>query len=315
MRRILAIFLACAAILTGSAFALEEEQREEAAAAAAREAIAACVQEDMTDLETLTVLHDWLALHCDYGATKQGETAYGTLVEHTGNCVGYAEGYACLTAQAGLEGVSTYSESLDHAWILVTLEGERYFSDSTWDDGKYQKLGLIRHRYFLFDDLNAAQLGHFGWDSEERVPGGELENAPWIDAVTRVIFTGDYAYYIDGGFCLRRCDRESWETELLWQTDARWADADPEDGKEPELYTSLVYFGGRLFFNTAAAVCSIDTEGRELRVVTEPELPEGLQIYGIAVRDGLFVYSVAEGPDAILYDIVPIAPVKTCWGE
>jgi len=317
MRRILSFFLILALCLAVPAAASSEEPSEEDAALyeAATAALDACLDEGMTDLEKLTAIHDWLALHCDYGLTKQSQTAYGALVEETANCVGYAEGYAYLAALAGLSGVSTYSEALDHAWILATLDGARYFSDCTWDDGKHEKLGLIRHRYFLFDENNAAATNHSGWDSEESVPGGGLEAAPWLASVTRVIFDGAYAYYIDEDFRLWRCDRATWQTELLWRTDARWPYADPDDGKEPELYTSLVYFGGRLFFNTAAGVYSIDPEGREVRAVTEPDLGEGMSIYGIAVRDGLLVYSAADEPGAILYDVIPIAPVRSCWGE
>lgn len=313
MKRILTVFLLLSFALCIPAYADAEE--DAALLAAGKAALAACTDESMTDAERLTAIHDWMALHCDYGATKRGETAYGALVEGVGNCVGYAEGYAYLAALAGLEGVSTYSEELDHAWILATLDGGRYFSDCTWDDGKYQRLGLIRHRYCLFDGQNAPETGHVGWDCAEAVPGGVLENAPWLEAVTRVIFDGAYAYYIDADFRLWRCNRDTWETELLWRTVARWPDPDPDDGKAPELYTSLVYFGGRLFFNTAKGVYSIDTEGREVRAVTEPALDAGTYVFGIAVRDGLFVYSTAESFDAIRYDIITIAPVRAAWGE
>jgi len=316
MRRVLSLLLLFALALSVPALAEEEaDERDAALYAAGLAALDAAVDGSMTDVEKLTALHDWLALHCDYGATKRGETAYGALVEGTGNCVGYAEGYAYLAALAGLDGVTTYSPELDHAWILATLDGGRYFSDCTWDDGKHVKLGLIRHRYFLFDELTAASVGHRGWDSAERVPGGALEDVPWADAVTRVIFEGQYAYFIDGLFRLCRCDRETWETELLWQTDVRWPDPDPDDNDEPELYTSLMYFGGRLFFNTPEGIYSVDTGGQEVRTVVEPTLEDGFCIYGAAVRVGMLCYSAADGPDAVLYDIVPVAPVRTAWGE
>ncbi len=325
MRRITAAALAALLALALAAPVLAEEAEpdptpaeEEAVPlpeAEAEAALAACIDDDMTDIEKLTALHDWLALHCDYGATKRSTTAYGALAEHTANCVGYAEGYAYLAALAGLDGVRTYSEELDHAWILTTLDGERYFSDCTWDDGKNAKLGLIRHRYFLFGERTAESVGHYGWDSEETVPGGVLEAVPWREAVTRVIFDGDWAYYIDGAFRLWRCDRATLASVLLWQSDERWPDPDPDDGWTPELYTSLVFFGGRLFFNTPTGVYSIDTEGAEVRTVLEPELAEGVSIYGVAVRDGMFCYSTADDPDAVLYDILPIAPVRSCWGE
>ena len=308
--RFFAAALSFSLLLSVPALSASEETDDDAALyEAGMAAVEACIDGSMTDVEKLTALHDWLALHCDYGATVRGETACGALVEGVGNCVGYAEGYAYLASLAGLDGVSTYSEALDHAWILATLDGTRYFSDCTWDDGKHEKLGLIRHRYWLFDGENAADVGHYGWDSGESVPGGAPEAAPWRDAVTRVIFAGAYAYYIDGEFVLWRCDRETWETQAFFQSDERWPD---ETG---ELYTSLLFFGGRLFFNTPAGVYSIDTGGEEVRTVVEPALDEGKKIYGAAVRDGMLVYSAAEEAGAILYDIVTVAPVKTAWGE
>lgn len=289
-----------------------EDERDEELLACASDALEACIDDTMTDVEKLTALHDWLCLHCDYGATRRGETAYGAIVEGTANCVGYAEGYAYLAALAGLDGAAAYSEELDHAWILATLDGSRYFSDCTWDDGKNAKLGLIRHRYWLFDDSNAEELGHTGRDSTESVPGGGAEAAPWHDAVTRVIFSGPWAYYIDGDFRLIRCSRETWETETLLQAEGSWPVS--ESGKQ-ELYTSLLFFGGRLFFNTPDRVICVMTDGSEPCTVLSLPGDESRDIYGIAVRDGIFCYSLAESPDDLLWELKPIAPVKAAWGE
>ena len=310
MRRCLA-FLLCALLLTAPALALTEEEMDAAADKAGREAAALCVEEGMTDLEVLTVLHDWLALHCDYGATLRGETAYGALVEGTGNCVGYAEGYARLAALAGLDGARTYSEELDHAWILATLDGARYFSDCTWDDGKNQKLGLIRHRYFLFDEANASLVGHSGWDSAESVPGGALEDAPWREAVTRVIFDGAYAYYIDGEFQLIRCDRSTWETEVLYRSEERWP---PEEKGSTELYTGLILVRDRLYFNTPGAIRYYDLRAGEDRTV-RTVYSDGLSVYGVAAVDGTLRFSLAESAAALDYDVFDTGiSLSGAWG-
>ena len=65
MRRFLAALLAAAALLTVPALALTDEERDAAADEAALAAIEICVDDGMTDLEKLTVLHDWIALHGD----------------------------------------------------------------------------------------------------------------------------------------------------------------------------------------------------------------------------------------------------------
>ena len=311
MRRWLAALLAAAALLTAPALALTDEEMDAAAEEAGLSAVSVCVDGSMTDLEKLTALHDWLALHCDYGSTLRGETPYGALVEGTAVCRGYASGYALLAALAGLDGVDTFSEQLDHAWILATLDGGRYFSDCTWDDGKNQKLGLIRHKYFLFDAMNAQDVGHYGWDSPEAVTGGPLESVPWQESVTRVIFDGDSAYYIDGDFCLQRCDRATWETETLFSLDDRWPE---EEGVRHELYTGLILVRGRLYFNTPTRICYYDLRSDEVKTCLTPDTSERL-IYGVAERGGTLCYSLAGSSGDLLYDVVDTGiSLRGAWG-
>ncbi len=314
VKRFAALFLSLALMLSAPALASSGEPEDEALRSAGEAALTACVDAAMTDVETLTALHDWLALHCDYGATLRGGTAYGALVEGRANCVGYAAGLAYLASLAGLDGKATYSAEMDHAWILATLDGSRYFCDCTWDDGKNAKLGLIRHTYWLFDGQNAWQTGHYGWDSAEAVPGGSLEDAPWAEAVSRVIFRDGFAYYIDGQFRLWRCDRATWQTELLCALEDRWPDDDPADGKAPEIYSGLVLMGSTLFFNTPYALCAVGIEGGEPRVLHAPDTSERL-LYGFGVRDGHLCYSLAEGPSDLRYEIVDTGlSARRAWG-
>lgn len=294
-----------------SASALSEEEMEAALLEAAQSALDQCVEESMSDLEKITVLHDWICLHVDYGPAPRSQTAYGAIVEGKAVCTGYAEGLAYLANLAGLDAVSTYSAAVDHAWILVTLDGERYFCDCTWDDGKNAKMGLIRHKYMLFNENNAADTNHVGWDSRESVPGGALEAVPWTVAVTRVIFQGEYAWYIDGEFRLIRCHRESWETEVLLDFEDRWPVWEDDSMVYTELYSGLILLRDRLYFNTPWAIYSVDTDGGHLKIEITPDTSEGL-IYGIAVRDGDLCYSLATEPDAVNYDVMDSG--LFCWG-
>lgn len=296
------------------ALALTEEEMDAALEERGRAALAACVDESMTDVETLTALHDWLALHCDYGATPRSQTAYGAVAEGSAVCVGYAAGLGYLADLAGLAGTYTYSEELDHAWALATLDGGRYFSDCTWDDGKNQKLGLVRHVYFLFDEINARSRGHYGWDSTERVRGGALEDVPWTAAVTRVIFRGNYAYYFDGDFRLVRCDRATWATEVLLAMPDRWPDTDLPDGREPEVCTGLVLLRDRLYFNTPTALCYYSLTEETVKTALQPAVGDR-RIYGVAVRDGTLCYSLAAGENEILYDVIDTGiSARLAWG-
>ena len=301
MKKFLALF--CAAVMTvallcAPAAAITDEEMEQAVHETAQQAIADCIEDDMTDLEKLTALHDWMCLHCEYGQTPYSSSAYGGLVDCTGNCMGYTRGYAALAAEAGLEGTATYSFEMEHGWILATLDGKRYFSDCTWDDGKRAKMGLIRHKYWLFNQDNAINTNHYGWYSTEDVPGGILETAPWSEAMTRVIFYGDYCWYIDDDFCLWRCDRDTWYTELLLDLgDINWPIWGVEGSSRSGLYSGLILLDDRLIFNTPYEIVSVDLDGGDMQTLLTPDTSEGV-IYGTAVRGDTIWYSIATDPDA-----------------
>lgn len=311
MKKICLILAFCLGLMCVPALALTEEERSAALYDTGMAALEQVVDESMTDVEKLTVLHDWMSLHCDYGLSPSGQTAYGALVEGTAVCTGYADGFAYLAELAGLEGVSTYSAAVDHAWILATLDGARYFCDCTWDDGKNAKIGLIRHKYMLFNETNAADTNRIGWDSTESVPGGPLEDVPWAAAVTRVIFDEGYAWYIDEEFRLIRCDRTTWETEILLDFEDRWPVWEDDSMVYTELYTGLVLVRDRLYFNTPWAIYSVDRDGKHLKIEVTPDTTEGY-IYGIAVREGDLCYSLATGPDDLTYKILDSGIF--CWG-
>lgn len=311
MKKFCMFFAVLLGLLSVPALALTEAERDTALYEAGMAALEQCVDESMTDVEKITALHDWMSIHCDYGLSPNGQTAYGAIVEGKAVCTGYADGFAYLANLAGLDAVSTYSAAVDHAWILVTLDGERYFCDCTWDDGKNAKMGLIRHKYMLFNENNAADTGRYGWDSTESVPGGPLEAVPWANAVTRVIFEGDWAWYIDEEFRLIRCDRETWETEALLNFEDRWPVWEDDSMVYTELYSGLILIRDRLCFNTPWAIYSVDTNGEHLKIEFSPDTSEGL-IYGIAVRDGDLCYSLATEPDAVKYEVLDSG--LFCWG-
>lgn len=311
MKKRLLVFLILLGQFCAPGLALSEEEEDAALLEAAQAAVEQCVDESMTDVEKITALHDWMCLNVDYGLAPRAQTAYGAIVEGAAVCTGYAEGLACLANAAGLDAVSTYSAAVDHAWILVTLDGERYFCDCTWDDGKNAKMGLIRHKYMLFNENNAADTNRYGWDSTESVPGGALEEVPWADAVTRVIFKGEYAWFIDGEFRLIRCDRATWETETLLDFEDCWPVWEDDSMVYTELYTGLILIRDRLYFNTPWAIYSVDTNGEHLKIEFTPDTTEGY-IYGIAIRDGDLCYSLAREPDAVTYEVSDSG--LFCWG-
>lgn len=164
-----------------AAFASGDEgglsEKDAAILSKCREILAACVTEEMTDVQRELALHDWLVQNCfgRYDRTvydprtprgrEDNQNPYGLLVKGYGICLGYATSFQLLMDLAGVEcstvvGAAS-SSSQDHAWNMVKLDGEWYCVDVTWDSS-YQTT-QNRHRYFNVTSDYMRQTDH-QWD-------------------------------------------------------------------------------------------------------------------------------------------------------
>ncbi len=132
------------------------------------------VVEGVSDpLEQALLLHDYLAVHIDYNwavATGNGThddtvyNAYGALVNGDAVCQGYALAYQLLMNRVGIPCVLVSSDSLNHAWNAVELDGQWYHVDVTWDDPVPNLEGGCNHDYFLLSYDSIATGNHFRQD-------------------------------------------------------------------------------------------------------------------------------------------------------
>lgn len=134
----------------------------------------------MSDYEKELYLHDWLVTHCDYdesvlGAADRGyaSTPMGALVQGKAICEGYAKSMLMLMNMADIENFLVTGNATDnqgnvqsHMWNIVTLDGQNYHLDATWDDPVAEdpesKIAL-RHTYVNMTD-DSIQLDHSSFD-------------------------------------------------------------------------------------------------------------------------------------------------------
>lgn len=123
------------------------------------------IDPDMKDEDIALYLHDVIDemttyKHIGYGAYKPcGPLVYGQAV-----CEGYATAYMYLLEKAGVQTYKVYSNSMNHAWNYVELDGSIYAIDATWDDTRYSGStlnGAYGHKYFLKTDSEMEALGHY----------------------------------------------------------------------------------------------------------------------------------------------------------
>ncbi|MCR5790917.1 MAG: InlB B-repeat-containing protein, partial [Lachnospiraceae bacterium] len=91
---------------------------------------------NLTDLEKALYLHDWLVMHVNYDndeSNLHNRTAYGAIVDNEAVCLGYSNAYKYLLSKVSITAKDVLTESLDHAWNLVTINNKNYYVDCTWE--------------------------------------------------------------------------------------------------------------------------------------------------------------------------------------
>lgn len=132
---------------------------------------------NLSDLEKALLLHDRLALWCEYDwdgyrsgtSTPNGKNIHGALVERFCVGEGYAEAYRYLLARAGV--TSKLIPYTNHMGNEVFLGGKSYKVDVAWDDeGGYESTSWthpVSRRLFLKSDgytINGVPVFPYGND-------------------------------------------------------------------------------------------------------------------------------------------------------
>ncbi|MBE6648678.1 MAG: hypothetical protein E7614_04065 [Ruminococcaceae bacterium] len=125
----------------------------------AKEAVNVCFDRNMTDFEKILSAHEYLTEFTTYTLTDDYSfTAYSVFVRGEGVCQGYSYAFKYLMDAVGIECHYVSSNTLDHGWNIVKLDGEYYHVDVTGNDAvaKYNgveiKHGRQKHTKLLCSD-------------------------------------------------------------------------------------------------------------------------------------------------------------------
>lgn len=165
----------CYAIRTGDGSVLSETEKE---LYRYLETVVAEEQtKELSSVEAVKALHDYLVLHLKYDETLQmvSHSPEGVMKNQTAVCDGYARTMRLLLLLSGIECeiVSGTAKGEDHAWNLVHLEDGWYHVDVTWDDPLPDEEGRVLYTYFLRNDAYMAQ-DHV-WESDISCTGTAYE--------------------------------------------------------------------------------------------------------------------------------------------
>ena len=295
----------------------------------AKETALSVVNQEMSELEKAIALHDYLVVNCEYDKENldantipdTSYSAYGVLVNRIAVCNGYALAYKYLLNQVGIECYMVSSDTMNHAWNLIVLNGQYYQVDVTWDDPTWDLIGRACHTYmFCSDD---AFSGHSDW---EVTSGSSVVNytaidtsydaAFWKSCKSPLVIEGDDCYYISSA------DWAIKKSSLSDVTNAgttivnigKWTVWGNDYSYWSGTYSGLFLASNRLYYNDKTAIYSIALDGTEKCTEFTADTTDGY-IYGSAYCQGKVLYSIHQTPNMTEKETVLTADIKIGSGE
>ncbi len=114
------------------------------------------------ELQRLLLAHDLICTRYTYDLTLESNNIYKFIKEGKGTCQGYTWTYMAVLRELGIECEYVASDSIEHIWLKVKIDGEWYHSDVTWDDpvGSETENTAVSRRHILFSDAKAGKDGY-----------------------------------------------------------------------------------------------------------------------------------------------------------
>lgn len=170
------------------------------------------INSKLTDVQKALVLHDRLAIICEYDLefSENCYNIYGALVNGEAVCQGYAEAYFYLLEKVGIKNILCPSAEMGHVWNIVYIDGKAYHVDVTWDDptpadGWQKPWDFVRHTNFLLSTYalhnnmeNGEDVGcHESEDFDHEPTDETYDHYFWRDCTHETLLIGGGLYHLN----------------------------------------------------------------------------------------------------------------------
>lgn len=257
---------------------------------AAAEITDGVAQSGFSQAQQVLIIHDRLAARVAYDT---GLNAYnnsditGALLDGLAVCTGYSSAMRFVLSKIGITATLCSSDTLNHVWNVVTVDGLKYHVDVTWDDVVPDVLGRVHHNYLLkstscllndsahsasdFTDTSPVSTAYDNW-----LLNNSLSNAVFINGRLFFINNADKTlreYFPNGG------------VSVIKNLNPNWGDG------------SISYMDKLPGSSTDYSFARLSDDG-DLLLYSEPD-----GIYAYNTADGTFskVYSAPFSRTAMIY--------------
>lgn len=279
--------------------------------------ITAQIGENWKPLQKALYLHDYIATHGQYDTISRVDVqnkiderrrdAYGMLIDGIGVCQGYTLAYRLLLKEVGIDSGTVTSDSMNHVWNLIQIDGHWYHVDVTWDDPTEDRIGQSQHVYFclsedkLKDTNNGAHNApDFKYSLNVKTDDKTFDNYYWANVDSAFVPLNDAWYYLAYQNGIMWTEAPEQQGKLKKRIDERWYVWGSTSSRWLGLYSGLSRYNDTLIYNTPDAVYSYDPENaKEAQAVytlTTAERSKGY-IYGTVVDGNVLRYAVQQDPN------------------
>lgn len=259
---------------------------------AALSQIVSGVPSDGSDFDKLLYLHDYFVREFCYDYTYTIRDAYTLFTQKTGVCQAYMLGLIAAANAVGIRSIPVTSNSMNHAWNLVELDGAWYHVDITWDD--LDSLPThTSYTYFLQSDVGLATTDsdladpHRDWQCSQTATDDKYDEVIWRDSSTEMLrYDGSYyctvpeAGGISGAYNALYGGEDPTQMTRICDISGVWRTANPAY-RHTRCYAGLGAYNGKLIYNTQNAlyIYDLETGATSVKLLS---ITATTSVYGIA---------------------------------
>lgn len=266
------------------------------------------VDSSMSEMEKALAIHDYLVLNCEYDEQRRqngtlpaySHSAYGALVSKFAVCDGYSHAFSyILEDKLGIPCELVTSDSMNHAWNMVSIDGNWYHVDVTWDDPIWDCIGRVKHDYFLLSDSVMADSSHkhANWSAGHTAVSDTYKRSFWTGIQSAFCYwRGNWYYAKYNGInrtvdLVKKHDLLGGVEEIVYTEGNRW-------GQYSGSYMYLDVDSGKngIYFNTGTAIYLLRENG-VAEIVYEPELSANQFIFGFTIKENQLCYWLQGTPN------------------
>ena len=224
----------------------------------------------MSDFDKIMAVHDYMVLNYCYDETLVNHNI-SIMETKTGVCQAYAYAFKYMMDVLGIESTYVTSDSMQHMWNLVKLDGKWYHIDPTWDDPISDKYGQVRHLYALkstdaFMYTTYPANPHTGFSTGNYTANSaKYDNPEWSDSYGSIVHCKGKTYWWEGDDLVTSDGVTVVENIVKngkWYFDQRYY--------SDQIYAGLATHNGKLYYNSDKSIyCYDPTTGKTTTIYTD----------------------------------------------